>query len=197
MTFVWPKTKCSSSGSSWSILSNKDLPGPENLVSRDPRQLVVLQNFCRLMHDIHAGPRAHIAYLREAWISPRDNSVRVTMDREVQCEPELLARLSTRTDRPVVVFGKAVILELKFTDRFPVWFRELVRVFGLMQCGAAKYVDGVTMMGLEKFSGSAARERLRAAATRPGDPPASVGVTKGGVSDSVTPKEPHERVVEP
>jgi hypothetical protein len=39
------------------------------------------------------------------------------------------------------------VLELKFTNRFPDWFKELVRVFGLMQCGAAKYVDGVTLVG--------------------------------------------------
>jgi hypothetical protein len=39
------------------------------------------------------------------------------------------------------------VLELKFTNRFPDWFRELVRIFGLVQCGAAKYVDGVTVLG--------------------------------------------------
>ena len=55
-------------------------------------------------------------------------------------------------DNPVIVFGKEVVLELKFTDRFPEWFKQLVRVFGLMQCGAAKYVDGVTMGGEYRFS---------------------------------------------
>ena len=38
------------------------------------------------------------------------------------------------------------MLELKFTDRFPLWFNELVRGFGLRQCGAAKYADGVTLL---------------------------------------------------
>jgi len=72
----------------------------------------------------------------------------------------------------VIVFGKEVILELKFTDRFPDWFRELVRVFGLMQCGAAKYVDGVTLIGLEKFSSFAlAGERLGDPETRRNDMP--------------------------
>jgi hypothetical protein len=128
------------------------LPEPAHLVSRDPRQQVALQNFCRLTHGLRASPKAHIAYLREAWISPRDNSVRVTLDREVRCEPEPLAHLNTRMTHPVVVFGKEVVLELKFTDRFPDWFKHLVRVFGLMQCGAAKYVDGVTMVGEYRFS---------------------------------------------
>ncbi len=148
------------------------LPDPVHLVSRDPRQLVFLQNFGRLMQDMRARPKAHIAYLREAWISPRDNSVRVTMDREVRFEPEPVARLSIDMEKPVIVFGKEVILELKFTDRFPDWFRELVRVFGLMQCGAAKYVDGVTLMGLERFSTLAlAGERLGDPETRRNDMP--------------------------
>jgi len=123
------------------------LPEPAHLVSRDPRQLVVLQYFCKLMHGARARPKAHIAYLREAWISPRDNSVRVTLDREVKCEPEPVARLDTRMDRPVLVFANEVILELKFTDRFPDWFKQLVRVFNLMQCGAAKYAEGVMRVG--------------------------------------------------
>jgi SPX domain protein involved in polyphosphate accumulation len=123
------------------------LPAPEHLISREPKQSVALQNFCRLTSNLEASPKAHIAYLREAWISRYDNSVRVTMDREVRCDPEPSARLSTDLIRPVTVFGNKVILELKFTNRFPDWFKDLVRVFGLMQCGAAKYVDGVALLG--------------------------------------------------
>lgn len=44
-----------------------------------------------------------------------------------------------------------VILELKFTDRFPDWFRDLVEHFELFQCGAAKYCDGVEKIA-EKIS---------------------------------------------
>jgi hypothetical protein len=127
-------------------------PAPEHLISKEPRQLVALQNFCRLMSNLEAGPKAHIAYLREAWISAYDNSVRVTMDRAVECDPEPTARLSTQLVNPVTVFGNKVILELKFTNRFPDWFKDLVRVFGLMQCGAAKYVDGVTLLGENQVS---------------------------------------------
>jgi VTC domain len=127
------------------------LPEPAHLVSKDPRQLVALQRFCQLMHDIRARPKAHIAYLREAWISRHDNSVRVTLDRQVRCSAEPTTRLSTRMEHPVVVFGEDVVLELKFTNRFPDWFKDLVRVFGLMQCGAAKYVDGVTLFGIQRI----------------------------------------------
>lgn len=123
------------------------LPAPAHLVSKEPRQLAALQEFCRLMTRLRAEPRAHVAYLREAWISPLDNSVRVTMDRAVRCDPEPTARLGTDMTRPALVFGDRVVLELKFTNRFPDWFKDLVRVFGLMQCGAAKYADGVALLG--------------------------------------------------
>jgi hypothetical protein len=123
------------------------LPEVAHLISKEPRQMVALQNFCRLMANLQARPMAHVAYLREAWTSRFDNSVRVTMDREVRCDPEPSARLSTELLHPAYPFGNKVILELKFTNRFPDWFGELVRVFGLMQCGAAKYVDGVATLG--------------------------------------------------
>jgi len=39
-----------------------------------------------------------------------------------------------------------VILELKFTGRFPDWFADLARCFNLWQSSAAKYADGVALM---------------------------------------------------
>lgn len=126
------------------------LPEPRHLISKDPKQLVALQRFCEYMQALRARPKAHVAYLREAWVNREDNSVRVTMDRQVRCEPDVEGRLSTQMVNPVLVFGSMVVLELKFTNRFPAWFGDLVRVFGLMQCGAAKYVDGVTRLGEER-----------------------------------------------
>jgi hypothetical protein len=130
------------------------LPEPGHLVSNDPRQLAALQRFSELMNRHHTKPKAHVAYLREAWISPHNNSVRVTMDRQVLCDPEPSARLSTDLLNPILVFGGSVVLELKFTGRFPDWFRELVRVFGLTQCSAAKYADGVALLGEYRLGAS-------------------------------------------
>ena len=123
------------------------LPEQKHLVSRDSKQLVALQRFSQLMLDIHAKPKVHIAYYREAYVPHDDNSARLTMDRQVRSEPELTARLQAEMENPIMVWGRDVVLELKFTNRFPDWFRELVRVFGLRQCGAAKYVDGVALLG--------------------------------------------------
>jgi hypothetical protein len=123
------------------------LPDPAFMISKDPKQFAALQNFCRLMMSINAKPKAHVGYLREAWISPQDNSVRVTLDRQVECHPEPTTRLSTEPGQLISTFGRNVILELKFTNRFPDWFRDLVRTFDTMQCGAAKYAEGVTIVG--------------------------------------------------
>ncbi|MCX6883333.1 MAG: polyphosphate polymerase domain-containing protein [Verrucomicrobia bacterium] len=128
------------------------LPEPSHLLSKDPRQFSALQNFSRLMSHLGARPMAHIFYMREAWISRYDNSVRVTMDREVLCDPEPCARFETKMVNPVRVFGDSVVLELKFTNRFPDWFKDLVRVFGLTQCGAAKYAEGVELLGEHRLT---------------------------------------------
>jgi hypothetical protein len=127
------------------------LPEPGYLVSNDPKHLAALQRFSQLMNQHHCVPKAHVAYLREAWISPHNNSVRVTLDRKVNCDPEPTSRLSTDLLDPVLVFGDWVVLELKFTGRYPDWFRELVRIFNLTQCSAAKYADGVTLLGAQRF----------------------------------------------
>ena len=159
------------------------LPGPEHLISKEPKQLLALQNFCRLMSNLQATPKAHIYYLREAWMSQNDNSIRVTMDRNVQADPEPTARLATEMVRPVLVFGNKVVLELKFTNRFPDWFKDLVRVFGLMQCGAAKYVDGVANLGEHTVKHTFASEYR---------PPAAVSKGAGGEHRNGKPQEQSE-----
>lgn len=125
-----------------------------------------LLDFIEMINNLQAHPVSHVAYQREAWVMPDSNAVRVTMDRQVRCEAEPNARLLTSMQQPTFVFNNWVILELKFTDRFPNWFRELVEVFNLTQCGAAKYVDGVTLMGQDQVSDLVATQLETHAAPR-------------------------------
>lgn len=122
------------------------LPPLEALVSQQPKQLVALQNFSRRMQEIQARPKVHVAYQREAYVPLMDNQVRLTMDRQVRAEPTSADQVSTQMRNPILVWGQAVVLELKFTNHYPNWFGDLVRAFDLKQCGAAKYADGVTLM---------------------------------------------------
>ncbi len=126
------------------------LPQVDYLVSKAPNQLVALQNFCDLTQQIHGVPKVHIFYMREAYVSD-DDQVRVTMDRKVYGEANLSYTIKTEMENPALCFPNQVILELKFTNRFPDWFRDLVRIFGVMQCGAAKYCESIQGIGFAKL----------------------------------------------
>lgn len=119
------------------------LPGRSSLVDGGPEAESALYAFCRLVNQLQARPIVHVAYRREAWYSYGNNRTRVTMDRKVRSCREPSIRLDANLTDPVMVFGDDVVLELKFTGRFPDWMRELVQVFGLEPCSAAKYVDGI------------------------------------------------------
>jgi hypothetical protein len=129
------------------------LPDRRDLVNGDAAAERALANFCRHLNQIEAEPMAHVAYRREAWLSHGSNRVRVTMDRQVQSCREPSIRMDAQMTHPVSVFGDEVVLELKFTGRFPAWMGDLVRVFNLKQCSAAKYVDGMVKINEQAAEG--------------------------------------------
>ena len=55
-------------------------------------------------------------------------------------------------DQEEMPFEPDVILELKFTARFPNWYRTLVEAFDLMQSSAAKYADGIAVVGEQRLA---------------------------------------------
>ena len=135
------------------LVSRASLPqvlaGDTSLIK--PGSIKDQMTFCHLMHQANATPRAHVGYLREAWVSRHDNSIRVTMDRDVRVEPRFDLRLGTAMDNPVTVFPGQIVLELKYTNRYPAWFRDIVQNFNLMQCGAAKYAGGIMLYGEQRY----------------------------------------------
>jgi len=141
------------------VLSGQ-LPDPGDLLSHEPKHAFAIQRFCELSRQLDAAPKVHVAYQREAWIDPSSDAVRVTFDRAVQGEPEPTTRFCTTMSHPVRPFGHEVILELKFTNRFPNWLQEMVESFGLVQCGAAKYCECVELIGEERLGASLARRIL-------------------------------------
>lgn len=121
-------------------------PEPTDLMGQSPKSLAAIQQFQFLMSQQQARPMTHIFYMREAYVSD-DDEVRVTMDRDVLIEPNPLGKIKTVMENPVHAYRDLVILELKFTNRHPNWFRELVRMANAMQTGAAKYVSGINLLG--------------------------------------------------
>lgn len=145
-------------------------PQMRQLAKPDPKQFVALQEFCRLMHTLRASPRSHVAYSREAWMSPVNNSIRVTFDRQVQCEPEFDSTLLTSLGDAIAPFDDKVVLELKYIDRLPNWCGEMIRAFGLVRGGAPKYAQGVLLLGEHRVSNQGIGFRLPAAARTGRDP---------------------------
>ena len=85
-------------------------------------------------------------------MSPTNNSARITFDRAVRCEAEFAAPLTTALGEAVAPFDDQVVLELKFVDRMPTWFSEMVRLFGLVRGGAPKYAQGIALIGEHRVS---------------------------------------------
>lgn len=132
------------------LLLAGQLPAPEHLLSGKPQHLAALQRFSYLMQRLRARPTVHVGYLREAWVSLQGNSVRVTIDHNVRGEVRREALFTTHMERPVWPFQHQIILEIKFTDRFPDWLRDMVRHLNLLQCGVPKYCGSVAVEGEQR-----------------------------------------------
>lgn len=115
----------------------------DHLIKNELQQLESLRFFLAAARSLDASPRAYVGYRREAWMSHNHNAVRVTFDSAVVCEPCTQADFGDNHRKATEVFSDIVILEVKFTDRFPAWIGEMVRSFNLVRGGAAKYVDGL------------------------------------------------------
>ncbi len=143
-------------------------PQLRHLVKSSPKHFAALQEFCRLMHTLRATPKSHVAYLREAWMSPLNNSLRITFDRDVKCEPEFSTSLKTALGTAVAPFDDRVVVELKFTDRLPAWCLEMIRALGLRRGGAPKYAQGVYLLGEHRVSNQGIGLKMERPARKPG-----------------------------
>jgi len=117
-------------------------PSSDFLLAASPDQVNALYGFHTLMTQLRAAPCAQVAYQREAWLDPDNQAVRVTLDSEVRYRSTHSTALSTEQEGAHLVFPGELILELKFSELHPNWFRELVQCFDLVELGAAKYVQG-------------------------------------------------------
>lgn len=119
-------------------------PSTSDLVKpNDAKAFDSLQQFCELRHRLNASGKVIVSYVREAWVTAENNSVRLTFDRNLAGLPwrgQLTCKGLTEGVRPEVA---GVILELKFTDRFPDWMRTMVQGLNLQRRSMAKYVHCV------------------------------------------------------
>jgi hypothetical protein len=121
-------------------------PSRDDLIKNDDKNFKALHNFCNLRNMIRAQPAAYTSYLREAYEPTDSNLFRVTFDRRLLAgaySNELTVAGLDKWARPNV---EGVVLELKFTDRFPRWMHDCVQLFNLQRRSVAKYVECVTAL---------------------------------------------------
>jgi hypothetical protein len=99
-----------------------------------------LCRFCTMRDNIHATPRVFVSYMREAWVNPNNDAVRLTFDRDLcggRWDGTFIVKKEVKC--PPLMIGAPLVLELKFTDRFPYWFREMAQALNLERRAMAKY----------------------------------------------------------
>jgi len=112
---------------------------PQNVNGDDE----TLKQFLLYMNSIKAKPLVKIRYIRRAYEDDTDNRVRVTFDRQlaynISRKPEVMLNgQGWQRHR----FGW-VILEIKFTARYPAWLSRMVEYFDLQAQSTSKYVSSV------------------------------------------------------
>jgi len=104
-----------------------------------------IRQFQLYMKSINAGPKVLIRYMRRAYEGNMANRVRITFDRRlcyrVSSEPEVL--FDGRSWQPNSVTVRRVILEVKFTGRYPAWLGRMTEYFDLRQRSMSKYANSI------------------------------------------------------
>lgn len=113
----------------------------------EPGQMGALTEFVARLNTLQASPKVHVAYLREAYVSRDNKSVRLTFDREIRWEPAAGGEVTTRMKAPRPLFGCAVVLEVKVAGPDPSWLRVMKERFELRSNSCAKYVAAMTQHG--------------------------------------------------
>ena len=115
-------------------------PTADDLLKPNAKTIRSLKIFCDLCERVSSRGIVFVGYRRQAFMTAGSNRVRVTFDRELSAyryEP----RKGLRADSPPCpVNMEGVILEFKFTDRFPNWMHEIAQLFCLQKRSVPKYI---------------------------------------------------------
>lgn len=115
---------------------------------QDPHKApAALCNFFHLYRQISAMACIYVYFHREAYVASENNNIRVTFDRRIRAGrlqdalPLYPPRHGLAADIP------GIVLELKFTDRYPLWMQELVKTLNLWRVPMAKYLACLQKIG--------------------------------------------------
>lgn len=120
------------------LLSGQFIPLQQN----NETEVDALKQFQLYMRSINAKPKVLVRYMRQAYEGNGENRVRVTFDRHI------VYKVSSNPEVSLNGGGwqhnqKGVVLEIKFTGRYPAWLGRMARYFDLRQQSISKYVTSV------------------------------------------------------
>ena len=121
---------------------------PEQYYSTEQESL---KQFLFYLHCISARPIIQVRYIRKAYEDDSENRVRITFDRKLcykMCTQPNVTLNGTGWQRHPI---NDVVLEIKFTSRFPAWLTRMARCFELQQQSFSKYTNCVQGASALKF----------------------------------------------
>ena len=110
-----------------------------------------LKQFRLYKNSINAGPVVRVRYIRRAYESDTENRVRVTFDRKLAYNVGREANVSLVGPGWQQHAIKSVILEIKFTGRYPAWLSRMAECFDLHQQSVSKYATSIKSACLLRF----------------------------------------------
>lgn len=103
----------------------------------------VLGQFLLYVQYINAKPMVLVRYMRQAFEGDSDNRVRVTFDRQVHFKASRKPKVEFDSSGWQSARLGCVILEIKFTAKYPAWLSNMVKVYDLKRSGMSKYASSV------------------------------------------------------
>jgi hypothetical protein len=131
---------------------------PEQSALVDTLRLDTYFMFWSLCNRLRAQGMLYVSYLREAYDSPVNSTLRVTLDRQISASVYDGSGRLTMPSRgvrpskyePHWLPPDCVVLEMKFDDRAPTWMLDMARVFNLQRRPVSKYCACVDALGLSQ-----------------------------------------------
>lgn len=102
-----------------------------------------IRQFKLYVDSLNARPVVLVRYMRQAFEGQGQNKVRITFDRKLGYKPTSEYRVMLNSPGWQNLSMDFVVLEIKFTSRYPAWLREMVKVFDLKISAMSKYASSV------------------------------------------------------
>ena len=106
---------------------------------RSDAEIKVLNSFLFFVPMLQLRPTVLVVYEREAYTGVFDDSVRLTLDRNLRCLPGRLADDIFYTGTDWRFLNNRCILELKFNNALPLLFKRIIQQLNLWAEAISKY----------------------------------------------------------